>query len=912
MKFLRYIFLYLFLSSISLLLVAQNLKVLQHNANEAYLHGTLQQAIFWSEKAIEKAKNTPKLTSYEYSIILENTAKLYIESEQYEQAEILYLEIQQIRLQTIGDSHLDYATCLDNLATVYQANGNYTKAEAMLLISKQIREKITSKLHPDYAQTLDNLALVYELLGLYDKAEDFYWQSKEIRERIGGKKTNEYATTLHNLAELYAKRKEPKKAEIFYQDCLLLTQKLEGKNSVSYAATLDGLAALYFSQKNYEKAKKIVLESMRITAKIYDQQHTDYALNQNTLADILKGEKQYEKAEMMYRENLIIFANKLGKQHNYYTNTLFNIAKLYEEQAYYEETNYEKAATLYLEVLERKKEEINKVFPTLNENEKLSFYANIKLFFNSFTNFAIKYAKKNPKIICQVFENQLIIKGLLINNSQKLRKKIITSGDTQLIQNYQLWQQKKEQLAQLYYTNTKTWRNIAIEKLTETKEALANEIGIFEKQLATQIPLENTVLQKQISWQDYQNILKNDLQDNSQNNTIIEIIRQVIETDSVPEICYLALVINSKTVDYPIVVKIKNGFELENQALKFYQHSLAEQRTDNESYQNYWQPINKILDSLAIYSNKSVKTEKVYICPDGVYHQINLNTLLNTETGSYVADEQQIYLITNAKDLLQKLSTKHEIQRETMQNGLYVLVACPMYDLPDAREEVLQINSLLKKTSYITKTYIDSSATEEAIKKLKNPILLHFATHGFFSNLAAYDEKNIENNNSNNINSDDRNQNYLSNISNPLLNSGLLLAKNIKANSLNNSKLSKLIHEDGILTAYEVSNLTLDSTKLVVLSACETGLGTIYDGEGIFGLQRAFIVAGAEDLLMSLWKVNDRATQLLMRSFYENLLQNNDSKRDNSKHWALLKAQQKVREKYPHPYFWGAFVLVGK
>lgn len=904
---------------------AQNLKVLQHNATEAYLHGTLQQAIFWSEKALEKAKNTPNLTSHEYSIILENTAKLYIESEQYEQAEILYLEIQQIRLQTIGDSHLDYATSLDNLAVVYQASGNYTKAETMLLISKQIREKSTSKLHPDYAQTLDNLALVYEYLGLYDKAEDFYWQSKEIRERIGGRKTNEYATTLHNLAELYAKRKEPKKAEIFYQECLLLTQKLEGKNSVSYATTLDGLAALYFSQKNYKEAKKSVLESMRITAKIYDEQHTDYALNKNTLADILKGEKQYEKAEVLYRENLNIFGNKLGKQHNYYTNTLFNIAKLYEEQLY-----YEKAATLYLEVLERKKEEIGKVFPILNENEKLSFYTNIKLFFNSFTNFAIKYAEKNPKIICQVFENQLIIKGLLINNSQKLRKKIITSNNPELIQNYQLWQQKREQLAGLYYTNTKTWRNIAIEKLTQTKEELANEISVFEKQLATQITLENTVLQRQISWQDYQQNLKTNLQDSSLNNsegqTIIEIIRQIIQTDSIPEIHYIALVINSQTVDYPIVVKIKNGFELETNALKFYQHSLAEQRTDNESYQNYWQPIRKVLDSLAIS-----KTEKIYICPDGVYHQINLNTLLNTESGSYVADEQQIYLATNAKDLFNKLLIKYQNREDNKQentsifssktvsakngeNKLYVLVACPMYNLPEAKEEILQIDSLLQRKNYFSTTYIDSTATEEVLKKLKNPILLHFATHGFFSNLAIYDHENRGNSeNNNNSNYSNRNQNYVANFSNPLLNSGLLLAKSIKANGLNINKLQKLSGEDGILTAYEVINLVLDSTKLVVLSACETGLGEIYDGEGIFGLQRAFMVAGAESLLMSLWKVNDRATQLLMHSFYENLLQNNDSKQDNySKHLALLKAQQKVREKYPHPYFWGAFVLVGE
>ena len=865
-------------------LLAQDWKTLQDRAEDAYQQGSLQQAVFWAEKAVEKAKISLNLTSPEYTIVLENTAKLYLEIEQYEESEKLYLEIQQIRLQTLGNESLDYATCLDNLAMVYQASGNYIKAEAMLLISKQIREKTSSKLHPDYANTLDNLAVVYEHFGLYDKAEDLYWQSKDIREKIGGKKTNEYANILHNLAELYAKQKESKKAEIFYKDCLLLTQKLEGKNSISYATTLDGLAALYLQERKYAEAKIWVLESMRITEKIYKQTHTDFALNSNTLAEIYIGEKNYLQADSIYQVNLQIFAKNLGKQHHYYTNTLFNIAKLYEEQQ-----KFAQASVLYMEVLERKKQEIDKVFPVLSENEKLSFYTNIKTFFNHFTNFALKYAAKNPMILCKVFENQLIMKGLLLNNLQKVRKNILSNGNANQIQNYYQWQQKREELAGLYYTNTKKLRIVEIEKLNELQNKLANEINYLEKQIETdssiRIEVANTNLQKAISWQNYQ-------QEMQSKTVAIEIIRQSIETDSTPKISYLAL-FATQNLAYPMVLSVENAKDLEVEALKFYQYSLLEQRTDNESYQKYWQPIQNVVDSLAKLE-KIAKYDKIYVCPDGIYHQINLNTLLNTETGNYLADEQEIYLLSNLKDLLKNNDENALHFLGKLKQGLCVLLACPMYDLPASQVEIMQIDSILHKNSCQSKVYLDSMASEEMLKKLQNPILLHFATHGFFGNLpnTLTEKRHLEN----------------LQVKNPLLFAGLLLGKNsnVSDNTMPKNVAKEIGKEDGILTAYEVVNLSLEQTELVVLSACETGVGQIYDGEGIFGLQRAFAVAGAKNLLMSLWKVNDRATQLLMSSFYEFFLQNT-----NKKHFALLQAQKKVREKYPHPYFWGAFVLIG-
>ena len=206
---------------------------------------------------------------------------------------------------------------------------------------------------------------------------------------------------------------------------------------------------------------------------------------------------------------------------------------------------------------------------------------------------------------------------------------------------------------------------------------------------------------------------------------------------------------------------------------------------------------------------------------------------------------------------------------------------------------------MLKQQGFQVSTFVGDDCLEEAVKAVKSPRILHIATHGYF---AADVKPDLTRANETFLGMQRRMV-----AENPLLRSGLFFAG--AERTLNGQRKPGEVAENGILTAYEALNLDLTNTELVVLSACETGLGQIQNGEGVYGLQRAFRMAGARSVLMSLWKVDDQATQILMENFYKNWLVEG-----LTKHQALKKAQQTVRNTpgKEAPSFWAAFVLIGE
>jgi CHAT domain-containing protein len=337
---------------------------------------------------------------------------------------------------------------------------------------------------------------------------------------------------------------------------------------------------------------------------------------------------------------------------------------------------------------------------------------------------------------------------------------------------------------------------------------------------------------------------------------------------------------------------------------------------DTLSYTHYWKPISELLPP---------ETKTIYLSHDGIFNKVNLHVLLNPETDTYVLDMYAIRLLSSTRDLLtEKNLSISSYERaylfgyptynleNTSSSGVTdtsqmveELGGIPFSDriemLPGTRTEVNNLHNLLQTHAWGAKKYIGKAAREEKVKSIRNPKLLHLATHGFFLSDLEVDEK-----------TDQKAYGiHLDNIkANPLLRSGLLFtgASNTISGYAQAASdiISTLEAGDGILTAYEVMNMDLDGTDLVVLSACETGLGEVKNGEGVYGLQRAFLVAGAQSIIMSLWRVDDEATQKLMQYFYERWVTGED------KYSAFIQALRSFKKEYPEPYYWGAFVMAGK
>ena len=244
--------------------------------------------------------------------------------------------------------------------------------------------------------------------------------------------------------------------------------------------------------------------------------------------------------------------------------------------------------------------------------------------------------------------------------------------------------------------------------------------------------------------------------------------------------------------------------------------------------------------------------------------------------------------VSSTRDLLNK--------QKTFSGKQAVLVADPYYpdsevasskdvqrsfnfgsvvSLPGTKKEVEYISKLMTEKGWQVQLEEEKNANKANVLNA-SPQLLHVAAHGFF------------------LTNEEEERSFLEN---PLFRSGLLLTGAGSSDAKTNNA--------GVLTAYEVMNMSLEHTELVVLSACETALGDVQNGEGVYGLQRAFIVAGAETLIMSLWKVDDAATQKLMSLFYSYWLSGMD------KHKALQEAQIEMQKEYSSPYYWGAFIMIG-
>lgn len=778
------------------------------------------------------------------------------------------------------------------LAEVYGRLGNFAQAEKLgTQLVEQVRQEKPSwskAILPGYSGTAydayDKQAYFYLKTGNFRKAEQLFKESKEVREAVYPKRSVFRIHPIVGMGSLHYRKGEYEETyELFSQATNMLnraTTSLYDYDNVT-RLFLNDLAEICLMQgKNGEALdyiNKLSLSSSGIAkfgSKIASRTEVARVFELKARYYLLEGD--FQKAQ-----------DYLDRANEYYNQVAASDVKfkLLKTQAllYWYNGNIPKSTDQFLELISLYRQHIDQNFISMSEYEKEQFYATLKSDFNLFNAYAIDLpAKESTVLFEKMYDNALNTKALLLNATNKIKNKITHSGNHELTDKFHQWEQAKAELSSLYFEKDAAGR---IGDLEKRIESLEKEINADSRLFMMK---ENPPV-----WQQVQAALKSD-------EAAVEIIRiNTVDkrhrnaygqnsglSDST---VYLAMILKPG-LKTPTCVFLPNGNQLEKRFLTFYRNSIFSHTEDKLSYDQFWRPLKKELAGI----------RRIYLSPDGVFSQVNLNALRNPVSQEYLLDEIELVYVTNTGDLLRpaqkqkaeeqailvgRPSFDFEIKNipPKMDEGIYAtrnLLADELasfkeqkfVDLPGTETEILQIEEALEGLNISVKSYRGPDALEENVKAVNNPVILHIATHGFFVEDSA---------------------NYI----NPMIRSGLVLA------GVKNQEQTGT--EDGILTAYEATNLNLEGTSLVALSACETGLGELRNGEGVYGLQRAMIVAGANNLLMSLWKVDDAATALLMIELYKawNL-------KDNQA--AFRNAQKSLRIKYPDPFYWGAFIMLGK
>ena len=881
---------------------------------------------------------------------MNNLAVLYNDQGRYEKAEPLYLQALELRKSLLGDRHPDVASSLNSLASLYQSQGRYEKAEPLHLQALELRKSLLSDRHPDVASSLNNLAFLYYRQGWYEKAEPLYLQALELRKSLLGARHPDVASSLNDLALLYNSQGQYEKAESLYLQALELRRALLGDRHPDVATSLNNLALLYNSQGRYEKAEPLHLQALELRKSLLGDRHPAVAASLNDLALLYIRQGRYEKAESPLGQALELHKSLLGDRHPYVATSLNNLASLYEKQGRYEKAEplylqaldlgksllgdrhpdvasglnnlallyttqgrYEKAEPFLLQALELRKSLLGDRHPDVasglnnlallymsqGQYEKaIDFLAqgmqieetnlvinlaigaedqkrNYLTKFNGTTNASIslhlQQASTSPKAMHLAFTNILRRKGRILgtltDSLNQIRQNLTPPAQIQLdelsttqTQLATLYQQGLGKLSSDQYRARLT----ALEqKSTQLSETLSRSSAAFQTAIQ---PITPESIQQQIP----------------KDTALIELIQyQPINPKAKPQEKwgsphYAAYILTHsgtlKAIDLGPIQPINEALTLHRQNLQDKDTPIPQLKTSARKLDALlMQPIRQHLGN----------TLNLLLSPDSTLNLLPFETLVD-ENNNYLLETHTITYLTSGRDL-QRLTPPKANNNPTLiladpyfgkpgtpaTTRIVDLTKLTAPPLPGTRTEATEIGKLLN-----TQPLLGSDATETAIKQTKSPKILHIATHGFFQPPTEATKTN------------------------PLLNSGLVLA---------GFQLGKSGNDDGILTALEVSNLNLSGTKLVTLSACETGLGTTSNGEGIYGLRRALTIAGAESQVISLWKVSDDATKDLMINYYTRLNQG------EGRSIALHNAQRDMLKSkdYSHPYYWAAFIPSG-
>lgn len=854
---------------------------------------------------------------------------IYWRTGAYTQAETILNKALKIRLEALGNKHVDVASTYNILAIVYNDTYEYAKAIVFHKKSLNIKRNLLGEKHSDIARSYINLGNTHRSLGEHEKALKFHNKALKINLELLGEKHPFVAYCYANLGNVYLDTGDYEKAITFHQKALDINLEKLGKTHPNVSIIYSNLGVGYYETGNYEKAITSLKKALNIKLEKFGKMHPSVADSYINLGVNYFETGNDEKAISLYNKALKIMLDEYGEKNlevaNIYTNLGITMMETrqdkkaitfhdkslkikldilgekhiktinsYHELAYTygKAGNFETADSLWHIVIPQKLEQLKSTYLFLPNDQRINYLNTFNLINKDFYPFVTSYDSEATKQLATNF--LLNTKSLALDFAVSTGELIKEIKDTTLIAQYQQLNKLNKQSAHAEQLTSDECTAIGWnpDKIQEEKEALAFQMLQHPR-------LKSRLKSKTIKWQDIQNHLNPD-------EVTIDFLRVYEKKDSVW--AYYGIVI-SKTHSSPQFIRIaeeKKVATLLKTDVLSHPYYIKNRYNRKALHQILWQPLESYLAGV----------KRVHLSPSELLHRVPFGSL-QARDNQYLAEKYEIHYYSSTRDLLKD-------QLEEKSYGDMILMGHILYDLEDEQgdnkgedlafrgenqpirngvnplpqtlEEVKWIENLGRQAGLKTTLLTIDAASEDNLQSFVQenaPGIFHFATHGVFLPPLEKEHTDLIPSSRDRLRSSD----------NPLQRSGIMLYGANETWTKGKRRLRS--GEDGILTGMEVTALDLQNTGLVVLSACSSGLGKIHNSEGVFGLQRAFKLAGVNHVIASLWDVGDMATKELMIAFYNNLL----TKKQHPV-VALHHAKASLREAGYEPVDWAGFILI--
>jgi CHAT domain-containing protein/Tfp pilus assembly protein PilF len=843
---------------------------------------------------------------------------------QYDESEKLYQRSLGIREKVMGQESHGVATCFNNLADLYRVQGKYADAERLSQKSLTILEKLQGTDNLDFANFLNTLAVIYSLQGKYAESETLHHRSLGIYEHIVGPEHPYVSNSLNNLVSLTISMGKYPEAESLCSKSLAIEEKLLGAEHPNVAYSCNNLAFIYIVQRKYSQAEPLCLRSLAIHEKVLGADHMDVASSLYILAYLYRVQGHFAEADALLKRTLAVQEQTLGPEHPDVSSTLGEIAKLDRLQAHpLLSLNRSSNAPAIRE------RHFLQNANALSESDALDFYNGTRIAAANYLSCFFACDSLAPSDHLQAVSVILKTKGQIADLQYQRLKSQIEEPDSATLKLFKTLRQNQFLLSTLYVsgpdkddtTGAYKWK---LDSLSALTKRLESDLALQSMSFAENVFSHDVTYEKIASL-------------TPTNSVLVEYLKYYyLQLNPDSNISHYVVAISEKGAD-PHILDLGEALPIDNLIEQYQKHfmKIADQKSAPSRIQmdEYKTIAKKLYDAVVRpINNHFAGKEVIFVAPDGALNLVSFAGLIDDD-GKYLIEKFSFHYLSTGRDILRlNDSIKSGVDllaigdpdynatvdarlgmndnaayasvdpvdlyaSRNIRSGCGYLSELVVDPLPSTRKEV---EAIVKRWNDDKRgkaaVYLGPQASEDNFKaESKGKRIIHLSTHGYFlEGYCSPKQGAVRFGNETGFIGE-----------NPLLLSGLLFA----GANLHGEGADSAGTDDGILSAYEVSSLDLHGTELVVLSACESGLGEVMDGEGVYGLRRSFQLAGARTVISSLWPVYDKTTAQMMGNLYNST----GSPLFERMRSMQLEEIKKLRAAglQDHPFLWAAFVASG-